>query len=56
MKAKQLPTLEELKERRLEILGLYPYIKTDYMRDTLHRRMISVNRDLYTLTKNPIYK
>jgi len=56
MKPKQLPTIEELKERRLDILGLYPHIKTEYMRDTLHRRMISVNRDLYTLTKNPIYK
>lgn len=56
MKTKQLPTLDELKARRLDILGLYSQVKTEYMRDTLHRRMISVNRDLYTITKNPIYK
>jgi len=56
MKPKALPTLEELKARRLDILGLYPHVKTDHVRNTLHQRLRSVNRDLFTLTKNPIYK
>jgi len=56
MKPKTLPTLEELKARRLDILGLYPHIKTEHVRGVLYVKLQSVNRDLFTLTKNPIYK
>jgi hypothetical protein len=56
MKPKALPTLEELQARRLDILGLYPHVKTEHVRSALAVKLQSVNRDLFTLTKNPIYK
>ena len=56
MKPKQLPPLEELQARRLDLLNLCAQVKTTYMRDFLHRKLDSVQRDLFTLTKNPIYK
>jgi hypothetical protein len=56
MKPKALPTLEELQARRYDILAVYPHIKTDFVRAFMFRKLESVNRDLFTLTKNPIYK
>lgn len=56
MKPKELPTLEELKARRHDILALWSQVKTEYMRDTLRLKLKSVHRDLFTITKNPIYK
>jgi hypothetical protein len=56
MKPKQLPPLDELKARRLDILALSSHVKTEYMRETLRVRLKSVHRDLFTITKNPIYK
>lgn len=56
MKPKQQPTVEELQARRYDILALYPHIKTDFVRGFMQRKLDSVNRHLYTLTKNSIYK
>jgi hypothetical protein len=48
--------IEELQARRYDILALYPHIKTEFVRGFMMRKLESVNRDLYTLTKNSIYK
>jgi hypothetical protein len=56
MKLKQAPKIEELQARRYDILALYPHIKTEFVRGFMMRKLESVNRDLYTLTKNSIYK
>ena len=56
MKPKELPTLEELKARRHDILALSSQVKTDYVRNILSVKLKSVHRDLFTITKNPIYK
>ena len=55
MKMKSLPTLDELRLRRLDILNLTAVAQTNYMKAILYSRLKSVNRDLYTITKNPIY-
>ena len=56
MKPKQLPSFEQLRERRADILTLTTEAKTDYIKSVLYNRLKSVNRDLYIITKNPIYK
>ena len=53
---KTIPTFEELQERRLDILTAVTTAKTPYLKDFLGRRLTSVHRDLFTLTKNPIYR
>ena len=56
MKPKKPPKVDELLERRNDILGIFSEVKTKYVRELLGRRLDSINRDLYTITKNPIYK
>jgi hypothetical protein len=56
MKPKQLPSLDELKARRHDILALSSQVKTVYVRNVLNLKLKSVHRDLFTITKNPIYK
>ena len=56
MKPKELPTLDELKARRHDILALSSQVKTEYVRNFLSVKLKSVQRDLFTITKNPIYK
>jgi len=53
---KTIPTFEELQERRLDILTAVTTAKTPYLKDFLGRRLTSVHKDLFTLTKNPIYR
>jgi hypothetical protein len=49
------PSIDELKERRLDILNLFNHAKTNYVRRDLHYKLKSINRDLFTITKNTIY-
>lgn len=49
------PTIDELKARRVDLITLCEFATTKYTRQLLHDKLKSVNRDLYTLTKNTIY-
>ena len=56
MKAKRILTVDELRERREDVLTLTTYAKTHYLKAVLYSRLKSINSHLYTITKNPIYK
>ena len=49
------PSIDELRARRLDIMNLFDHAKNDYVRKSLHYKLKSINRDLFTITKNSIY-
>ena len=49
------PTIDELIARRVDLITLCEFAKNRYIRSLLHYKLKSVNRDLYTITKNTIY-
>lgn len=51
----QDPIVDELKARRKDILNLFNQAETEFMRRHLNSKIKSVNRHLFTITKNPIY-
>ena len=53
---KTIPPIEELQLRRIDILTACGNAKTPYLRALLARRLESVQRDLFTITKNSIYR
>ena len=55
MGQKKLKSVEELKVERVNLLTLYTRAKTTYMKDNLHHKIKSVNKELYTLTKEVKY-
>lgn len=55
MGQKKLKSVEELKVERVNLLTLYIRAKTTYMKDNLHHKIKSVNKELYTLTKEVKY-
>jgi hypothetical protein len=48
-------TIEQLKDERIKLLGLFVEAKTTYLKDNLHHKIKSVNRDLFTITKETKY-
>ena len=53
---KRIPPLEELQLRRIDILTACGNAKTSFLRDLLARRLEAAHRDLFTITKNSIYR
>jgi hypothetical protein len=55
MKARTLKSVDTLKLERINLLTMYTNAKTKYLKDNLCHKIKSVNRDLYTLTKETKY-
>lgn len=55
MEKKRLRDIEELKVERINLLTMYAKAKTRYFKDNLHHKIKSVNKQLYTLTKDVKY-
>lgn len=55
MEKKRLRDIEELKVERINLLTMYARAKTRYLKDNLHHKIKSVNKELYTLTKEVKY-
>lgn len=55
MKARTLKSVDTLKLERINLLTMYANAKTRYLKDNLHHKIKSVNKDLYTLTKETKY-
>ncbi len=48
-------TIEQLKDERIRLLALFVGAKTNYMKNFLHYKIKSVNKELYTITKETKY-
>jgi hypothetical protein len=48
-------TIEQLKDERIKLLAMFVDAKTNYMKNVLHYKIKSVNRDLFTITKETKY-
>jgi hypothetical protein len=48
-------TLNQLKDERVRLLSAFVEAKTTYLKDNLHHKIKSVNRDLFTITKDTKY-
>ena len=48
-------TLEQLKDERIRLLGMFIEAKTVYMKNSLHYKIKSINKDLFTITKETKY-
>jgi hypothetical protein len=48
-------TINELRDERVRLLGMFVEAKTTYIKDNLHHKIKSVNRDLFTITKETKY-
>jgi hypothetical protein len=48
-------TVEQLRQKRLDLLEQCLETKTQYAKNLLHRRVKAVNKALFKETKNPIY-
>jgi hypothetical protein len=55
MKARTLKSVDTLKLERINLLTMYANAKTRYLKDNLAHKIKSVNKDLYTLTKESKY-
>ena len=55
MKARTLKSVDTLRLERINLLTMYANAKTRYLKDNLHHKIKSVNKDLYTLTKETKY-
>jgi hypothetical protein len=51
MKARTLKSVDTLRLERINLLTMYANAKTQYVKENLYNKIKSVNRDLYTLTK-----
>jgi hypothetical protein len=48
-------TLEQLKDERIRLLAMFVDAKTMYIKNNLHHKIKSVNRELFTITKETKY-
>jgi hypothetical protein len=48
-------TIDELKAKRIALLNDFIDAKTIYLKNNLHHKIKSVNKDLFTLTKDTRY-
>jgi hypothetical protein len=48
-------TIEQLKDERIRLLAMFVGAKTNYMKNFLHYKIKSVNKELYTITKETKY-
>jgi hypothetical protein len=55
MGQKKIRSVEELRAERINLLTLFATAKTTYLKDNLHHKIKSVNKELYTLTKEVKY-
>ncbi len=53
-KRKLLP-LDDLREERKVLLGMYANAKTSYVKSNLFNKIKAVNQDLFTITKDTRY-
>jgi transposase len=51
MGAKKMRSIDELKVERTNLLQMFVTAKTRYVKDNLFKKIKSVNKELYTLTK-----
>ena len=55
MGAKKMRSIDELKAERTNLLQMFVAAKTRYVKDNLHHKIKSVNKELYILTKEIKY-
>jgi transposase len=55
MGAKRMRSIDELKVERTNLLQMFVTAKTRYVKDNLQYKIKSVNKELYTLTKEIKY-
>jgi hypothetical protein len=55
MGAKKMRSIDELKVERTNLLQMFITAKTRYVKDNLHDKSKSVNKDLFTITKDTKY-
>jgi hypothetical protein len=55
MGAKKIRSIDELKAERTNLLQMFVTAKTRYVKDNLHHKIKSVNKDLFTITKDTKY-
>ena len=55
MGAKRLRSIDELRLERTNLLQMFVVAKTRYVKENLHHKIKSVNKELYTLTKEIKY-
>ena len=48
-------TIEQLRDERVRLLQMFVEAKTTYFKDNLYHKIKSVNRDLFTITKETKY-
>jgi hypothetical protein len=51
MRQRVTKSVEVLKVERINLLTMFANAKTKYLKDNLNHKIKSVNKDLYTLTK-----
>jgi transposase len=51
MGAKKMRSIDELKIERTNLLQMFVIAKTRYVKDNLFKKIKSVNKELFTLTK-----
>ena len=55
MGAKKMRSIDELKVERTNLLQMFVAAKTTYVKNNLQHKIKSVNKELYTLTKEVKY-
>jgi hypothetical protein len=48
-------TIEQLKDERIKLLSAFTEANTKYLKNNLQQRIKSINRDLFTITKETKY-
>jgi hypothetical protein len=55
MSKRKLLPLDDLREERILLLSMYSKAKTSYLKNNLFHKIKAVNKDLFTITKDPKY-
>lgn len=55
MGAKKMRSIDELRLERTNLLQMFVTAKTEYVKNNLKHKIKSVNKELYTLTKEVKY-
>jgi hypothetical protein len=55
MRQRTIKSVDTLKLERINLLGMFADAKTKYVKDNLANKIKSVNRDLFTITKDTRY-
>jgi hypothetical protein len=48
-------TIDQLKDERIRLFNMFTEAKTEYLKNNLHYKIKSVNRELFTITKETKY-